>query len=56
MAFHDPRPDSEWLLCDGHGPVAAHGLMGWNGRLWSADRALVASGAGQLLCRRVPGA
>ena len=54
VAFHDPQPDSEWLLCDGHAPVAAHGLMGWNGRLWSAGGALVASGSGQALCRRAP--
>ena len=56
VAFHDPQPDSEWLLCDGAGPIARDGLMGWNGRLWSADRRLVASGGGQLLCRRYPGA
>jgi hypothetical protein len=27
--------------------------MAWNGRLWDADRRLVASGAGQLLCRKM---
>ncbi|HZN14746.1 MAG TPA: thioesterase family protein [Acidimicrobiales bacterium] len=53
VAFHDPRPQSAWLLSDGHGPVARDGLMGWNGRLWSEDGALVASGTGQMLCRRV---
>lgn len=55
VAFHDPQPGSEWLLCDGAGPVARDGLMGWTGRLWSSDRRLVASGGGQLLCRRMPG-
>ncbi|MEA3075409.1 MAG: acyl-CoA thioesterase [Actinomycetota bacterium] len=53
VAFHDPQPSSEWLLCDGVGPVARDGLMAWNGRLWSADGRLVASGTGQLLCRRM---
>jgi acyl-CoA thioesterase-2 len=53
VAFHAPRPHSEWLLSDGHGPVAGEGLMAWNGRLWSEDHALVASGGGQMLCRRV---
>jgi acyl-CoA thioesterase-2 len=53
VAFHDPQPASEWLLCDGHGPYAGDGLMAWNGRLWTADRRLVASGTGQLLCRRI---
>ena len=54
VAFHDPQPSEQWLLCDGYAPNAAHGLMGWNGRLWSTAGNLVASGAGQLLCRRVP--
>ena len=54
VAFHDPQPDQEWLLCDGYAPVAADGLIGWNGRLRSTDDHLVASGAGQLLCRRLP--
>jgi acyl-CoA thioesterase-2 len=54
VAFHDPRPGAEWLLADGAGPIARDGLMGWTGRLWSPDRALVASGGGQLLCRRIP--
>ena len=53
VAFHRPAPASGWLLADGSGPIAAEGLMGWNGRLWSEDHQLVASGAGQLLCRRV---
>lgn len=55
VAFHDPRPTAEWLLADGHAPTARDGLMGWTGRLWAPDGALVASGGGQLLCRRVPG-
>jgi acyl-CoA thioesterase-2 len=54
VAFHHPAPDDPWLLVDGHSPVARDGLIGWNGRLWSSDRTLVASGSGQLLCRRVP--
>jgi acyl-CoA thioesterase II len=56
VAFTDPQPESEWLLTDGHGPVARDGLMTWNGRLWSDAGRLVASGHGQLLCRRAPGA
>lgn len=55
VAFHEPHPESEWLLCDGAGPIARDGLMGWNGRLWSDQGKLVASGTGQMLCRRVPG-
>jgi acyl-CoA thioesterase II len=54
VAFNDSRPQSQWLLTDGYAPNAQHGLMGWNGRLWAEDGALVASGGGQLLCRRLP--
>jgi acyl-CoA thioesterase-2 len=53
VAFHDPQPASDWLLADGSGPIARAGLMGWHGRLWTAGGHLVASGQGQLLCRRV---
>jgi acyl-CoA thioesterase-2 len=56
VAFHEPQPQSAWLLSDGFAPVARDGLMAWNGRLWSEDRKLVASGTGQLLCRRMPSA
>lgn len=53
VSFHHPRPDSEWLLADGRSPIARDGLMAWNGRTWAEDGTLVASGAGQMLCRRV---
>lgn len=54
VAFNDPQPASAWLLTDGHGPLARDGLMAWTGRLWSDRGRLVASGGGQMLCRRVP--
>ncbi len=53
VAFHEPHPEEPWLLVDGHSPVAREGLVNWNGRLWSRSRRLIASGGGQLLCRRV---
>lgn len=56
VAFHDPHPAADWLLLDGHSPRATSGLMAWNGRLWTPGGRLVASGAGQLLCRRMPSA
>jgi acyl-CoA thioesterase-2 len=52
VALHR-APTTDWLLCDGHSPVGEDGLLGWTGRLWSADRKLVASGGGQALCRPV---
>ena len=54
VAFHDPRPAEPWLLAEGASPFAADGLVGWTGRLWTPAGNLVASGGGQLLCRRVP--
>jgi acyl-CoA thioesterase len=41
----------EWLLLDGHSPVADDGLLSWNGRVWTRDFRLVASGGGQALFR-----
>ena len=55
VAFHEVPSPSDWLLADGFGPVAGSGVMHWDGRLWSEDRKLVASGMGQLLCRKMPG-
>lgn len=55
VAFHKPRPEVDWLLCDGFAPLAHEGLIGWNGRLWTPDGTLVASGSGQLLSRSVRG-
>ncbi|HVX21471.1 MAG TPA: thioesterase family protein [Acidimicrobiales bacterium] len=52
VAFHEPAADADWLLADGHSPVAGDGLVGWNGRLWSPRRRLVATAGGQALCRR----
>ena len=54
VAFNDPQPSCEWLLCDGNGPLARDGLISWTGRLWAEGGALVASGGGQMLCRRRP--
>ena len=56
VAFHEVPSPSVWLLTDGRGPIAANGVMHWDGRLWSESGTLVASGMGQLLCRRMPGA
>src|SRR5690606_31444986 len=55
VAFHELVPESEYLLVDGHSPTGADGLIGFTTRVWSEDRRLVASGGGQMLCRRVPG-
>lgn len=54
VAFHHPHPEDEWLLIDGQAPLGRDGLIAWNARLWSPSRRLVATGTGQLLCRRVP--
>jgi acyl-CoA thioesterase len=50
-SFQRPGTAEEWLLLDGHSPVAGDGLLSWNGRVWTRDRKLVASGGGQAVFR-----
>jgi len=52
--FHRFEPESEWLLSDHEGPVAAGGLMGTTSRVWSRSGRLLASGGAQLLCIPAP--
>ena len=52
--FHHLAPECEWLLVDATAPIAAHGLIGGQARIWSIDGRLLASGGGQLLCRPAP--
>jgi acyl-CoA thioesterase II len=54
VAFHEPVPTSQYLLVDGHSPIGRDGLLAFTTRVWSEDRRLVASGGGQMLCRRIP--
>src|SRR5262249_9253756 len=54
VQFHRLEPQCEWLLVDAVAPVAAHGLIGAQARVWSVDGKLLASGGGQLLCRPLP--
>ena len=51
VSFHQSASDEEWLLLDGHSPVAADGLLAWNGRIWNRRFELVASGGGQAVFR-----
>jgi acyl-CoA thioesterase-2 len=54
VQFHRAAPTCEWLLCDAQAPVATGGLIGCHSQVWSADGQLLATGTGQLLCRRNP--
>jgi acyl-CoA thioesterase II len=54
VQFHSGAPEAEWLLCDGHAPIATAGLVGGNGRVWSPDGRLLATGTSQLICRPNP--
>ena len=56
VAFHQPTADEDWLLCDGAAPLSTDGLFGWTARVWSPGGQLHASGGGQCLYRKVPGA
>ncbi len=51
VSFQHPGVHDDWLLLDGHSPVAANGLLSWNGRIWNRDRHLIASGGGQAVFR-----
>jgi acyl-CoA thioesterase len=53
VCFHQFAPQSEWLLVDHECPMATDGLLGVNGRVWSADGRLLAGGSAQLCC--IPG-
>lgn len=52
--FHRAPPYGEWLLVEASADVADEGLIGFHNRVWDERGRLVASGGGQLLCRRVP--
>ena len=54
VQFHALAPESDWLLCETTAELARDGLIGFRSRVWSQDRDLLASGAGQLLCRPAP--
>jgi acyl-CoA thioesterase-2 len=56
VAFHAGAAHEPWLLADGIAPISQGGMIGWTGRVWTTSGALVASGAGQALYRRIPGA
>ena len=53
VQFHRADQKAEWLLADGFAPVAEDGLIGYRSQVFSDGGALLASGSGQLLCRRV---
>jgi acyl-CoA thioesterase II len=53
-SFHRLAPKAEWLFAEATSPVAADGVVGGQARIWSPDGRLLASGGGQLLCRKVP--
>lgn len=50
---HDPRPH-EWLLCETRAELAAEGLIGTTGCVWSPEGGLIAAGSSQLFCRPRP--
>lgn len=50
-AFQHPGSNSEWILLEGHSPMADDGLLSWTGRVWTRERKLIASGGGQAVFR-----
>jgi acyl-CoA thioesterase II len=54
VRFHyDARPH-DWLLCESRADLAAEGLIGTTGSVWSPDGRLLAFGSSQLFCRPRP--
>lgn len=47
--FHDISAQSDWLLIDHSSTVARDGVIAVDGKVWSEDGTLVASGAAQLI-------
>jgi acyl-CoA thioesterase len=54
VAFHQAPEGSEHLFLDGFGSIAAGGLAGGGGTVWSHDGRLLGSGSQQLIFRPVP--
>lgn len=55
VQFHRFAPEEEWLLCEGHVPLAGDGLVGCVGRVWTPDGRLLATGTSKHVCRPNPG-
>ncbi len=53
VQFHALEATADVLLLEARCPVAGDGLIGGSARVWSAGGTLLASAAGQLLCRPV---
>jgi acyl-CoA thioesterase len=47
--FHLPSVDADWLLIEARAPVSAGGLVYGEGRVWTREGRLVASGASNML-------
>lgn len=47
--FHDIGAQTDWLLIDHASPTARDGVIAVDGRVWSSDGKLVATGAAQLI-------
>lgn len=47
--FHDIDAQTDWLLIDHASPIARNGVIAVDGRVWSSDGVLVATGGAQLI-------
>jgi acyl-CoA thioesterase len=56
VMFHQPPDETEYLFLDGSGSIAAGGLAGGGGSVWSQDGRLLGSGTQQLIFRPAPSA
>jgi acyl-CoA thioesterase len=54
VTFHRPVTDQEWLLSEVVSPVATHGIVSGQARIWCASGELVASGMSNMVARALP--
>ncbi len=54
VRFHASAAAHDWLFCEGRAELAAEGVIGTHGSLWTPERELVAFASSQLLCRPRP--
>lgn len=54
VRFHHDAREDEWILLESRAELAAEGLIGTTGSVWSRDGRLIAAGSSQLFCRPRP--
>ena len=54
VKFHRLAPQSSWLFCDAHAPLAERGLLSGDAQIFDEKGRLLASGGSQMYCQKLP--